>query len=66
MNSEITLNFYNTIHFLKIVVGCSILGILIAGLLFGWVNTNYDIREIGAMSGAILSIIIQMIFKMSN
>lgn len=39
MNSEIKFIFYNIIHFLKIVVGCTILGVLIAGLFFGWIKT---------------------------
>jgi uncharacterized membrane protein len=37
---------------LKFVVGCMLIGSVVAGALFGWLGAPFDIRIIGASVGA--------------
>jgi uncharacterized membrane protein len=40
------------IHQVKFVVGCMLIGSVIAGAFFGWIGTPFDVRIIGASIGA--------------
>ena len=41
---------------IKFVVGCTLIGSVVTGALFGWVQIPFDIRLIGAGVGAIAGI----------
>ena len=40
------------IHQVKFVVGCMLIGSVVAGAFFGWIGAPFDVRLIGASIGA--------------
>lgn len=39
------------IHQLRFVVGCALIGSVVAGSIFGWIPVPFDIRLLGASIG---------------
>lgn len=42
-----------TLHKMRWVAGCALIGSVLAGVLFGWADLSFDPRAIGAGAGAI-------------
>ena len=42
-----------TLHKLRLVVGCALIGSVVAGAFFGWLNTPFDPRAVGISVGII-------------
>jgi uncharacterized membrane protein len=40
----------------KFIVGCTLIGTVVAGGLFGWIPMPFDVRIIGASIGAVAGI----------
>lgn len=44
-----------TLHKLRLVAGGALVGSVLAGVFFGWIDTSFDPRAIGAGLGALAS-----------
>lgn len=44
------------LHRAKFIVGCTLIGSVIAGALFGWIPMAFDIRLVGASVGLITGV----------
>lgn len=42
----------NLLSSMRVVTGCALLGAVLSGIFFGWVNLPGDIRSYGAAVGA--------------
>ena len=42
-----------TFHKARLVVGCALIGSVLTGVVFGWFDTSFDPRVIGAGIGAL-------------
>lgn len=47
----------STIHKMRLVVGCTLVGSVVAGAAFGWFDTPVDPRALGAGLGALAGIL---------
>lgn len=41
-----------TFQTVKLVAGCALIGSVLTGVIFGWIDTSFDPRVIGAGVGA--------------
>lgn len=46
----------NLISSLRFIAGGALLGAVLAGILFGWSDVNFDVRSVGAGAGALFGI----------
>ena len=42
-----------TLHRARLLVGCALIGSVLAGVLFGWFDTPFDPRIVGAGAGVL-------------
>jgi hypothetical protein len=55
-------NAMKTIHSLRMVAACSLLGAVVTGIATGWVDSPpFDLRAIGAAIGAMSAIAMQVL-----
>lgn len=46
-------NVNPTLHKIRLVAGCALIGSVVTGVVFGWFDLSFDPRTIGASLGAV-------------
>jgi hypothetical protein len=57
---EHTMRWRPTIHFLRFVASFGLLGAVLAGIIFGWMDHEIDFRVIGALVGAVVGLVVMV------
>lgn len=53
----VIMNIRAKLHKVRLVAGCALVGSVVTGVCFGWIDMSFDPRTIGASVGAIAGLV---------